>query len=85
MTSLNNIPEQNTLVQAVGVKNCSHLSEETTTESNGRFRVRGLQPFCTYHLRAKDSLVEQGIPEFIEIKVSTIKGKLRPLHRIILF
>ncbi|XP_044765442.1 nodal modulator 1 [Coccinella septempunctata] len=82
VTSLNKIPEHDSVVEAVGVKNCSHLSEETTTESNGRFRVRGLQPYCTYHLRAKDPSVEQCIPEFIEIK--DIVSDIKDVHLIVL-
>lgn len=82
VTSLNNIPEQNSVIEAVGVENCSHLSEETTTESNGRFRVRGLQPYCTYHLRTKDASVEQSIPESIEMK--NIVSDINDIHLIVL-
>lgn len=54
ITSLNGEPEAGLLVEVQGQgKDCSNLQEETTTEENGNFRIRGLQPTCTYAFRLK--------------------------------
>lgn len=51
VTSLNGEPEpgllvevQGLLVETQGYADCSNLQEEATTEENGNFRIRGLQP-----------------------------------------
>lgn len=44
VTSLNGEPEVGLLVEVQGQGNCSNLQEEATTEENGNFRIRGLQP-----------------------------------------
>lgn len=44
VTSLNREPEPGLIVEAQGQANCSNLEEEATTEDNGQFRIRGLQP-----------------------------------------
>lgn len=44
VTSLNGESEVGLLVEVQGQGNCSDLQEETTTEENGNFRIRGLQP-----------------------------------------
>jgi hypothetical protein len=43
VTSLNGEPEEG-VVEAVGQDKCSHFQEESSTESSGQFRIRGLQP-----------------------------------------
>ena len=43
MTSLNGEPEQGLLVEAVGQEGCSMYLEETKTEADGRYRIRGLE------------------------------------------
>ncbi|XP_012218077.1 BOS complex subunit NOMO3 isoform X2 [Linepithema humile] len=53
VTSLNGEPEVGLLVEVQGQTNCSNLQEEATTEENGNFRIRGLQPTCTYAFRLK--------------------------------
>lgn len=75
VVSLNGEPEDNMIVIASGVGNCSHYSEETTCEPTGKFRIRGLQPYCSYKVVVKGSEgdrhhVERTTPEFIEINVS---------------
>ncbi|KAJ8945589.1 hypothetical protein NQ314_009109 [Rhamnusium bicolor] len=72
VVSLNDEPEDNMIIVAFGFGNCSHYSEETTCETNGRFRIRGLQPYCSYKVVVKGSvddkhIVERTAPEFIEI------------------
>lgn len=54
--SLNGEPEAGLLVEAQGQGDCSNLQEEATTEENGTFRIRGLQPLCTYILRLKSNV-----------------------------
>ncbi|XP_012258084.2 nodal modulator 3 [Athalia rosae] len=53
VTSLNGEPEQGLLVEAVGQTDCASFQEEATTEENGNFRIRGLQPSCIYAIRLK--------------------------------
>ncbi|KRT79935.1 hypothetical protein AMK59_6756, partial [Oryctes borbonicus] len=52
-------PEEKIIVVASGVGNCSQYSEESSSESNGQFRIRGLLPYCTYDLEVKGSLDEK--------------------------
>ncbi|KAF7383822.1 hypothetical protein HZH68_014579 [Vespula germanica] len=56
VTSLNGESEAGLLVEAQGQADCSNLQEEATTEENGTFRIRGLQPLCTYILRLKSNV-----------------------------
>jgi hypothetical protein len=44
VTSLNGEPEEGVVVEAMGQDRCSHFQEESSTESSGQFRIRGLQP-----------------------------------------
>lgn len=44
VTSLNGEPEAGLLVEVQGQGDCDNLQEEATTEENGSFRIRGLQP-----------------------------------------
>lgn len=51
VTSLSGDPEVGVVVEAVGTggehPDCSQLQEESTSEANGLFRIRGLQPQVT--------------------------------------
>lgn len=71
VTSLNGHPQSGVIVQARGVNNCSSYSEESLTDIKGLFRVRGLQPHCSYRLSIKFSDVEEKskrcIPKYIEL------------------
>ncbi|KAK9299267.1 hypothetical protein QLX08_007630 [Tetragonisca angustula] len=55
VTSLNGEPEAGLLVEVQGQGDCDNLQEEATTEENGSFRIRGLQPTCTYEFRLKSN------------------------------
>lgn len=73
VTSLNREPEENIVVVAVGVGNCSHFSEESTTENSGQFRIRGLQPYCSYDITVKSSTsgkhaIERSSPKVIHVE-----------------
>ncbi|XP_011299165.1 nodal modulator 1 [Fopius arisanus] len=84
VTSLNGEPEPGLIVEAQGgsgiprnspSSSCDSLLEEATTEENGRFRIRGLEPGCDYVVRLKDnefqtnSRVYRASPEGIDVQV----------------
>lgn len=56
--SLNGEPEPGLVVEAQGQDGCASLQEETNTEDNGGFRIRGLQPTCVYIIRLKANVEE---------------------------
>ena len=43
MTSLNGEPEQDIALEAQGVDNCGGVTEESVSDQEGKFRIRGLQ------------------------------------------
>lgn len=43
VTSLNGEPEPGVFVEALGQDSCSMYQEESKTEANGNYRIRGLQ------------------------------------------
>lgn len=43
VTSLNGEPEPGVFVEALGQDSCSMYQEESKTETNGNYRIRGLQ------------------------------------------
>ncbi|XP_053408059.1 nodal modulator 3-like [Mercenaria mercenaria] len=53
VTSLNGEPEPGVFVEALGLDDCSMYQEESKTETNGNYRIRGLQPKCKYEIRLK--------------------------------
>ncbi|XP_052252971.1 nodal modulator 3-like [Dreissena polymorpha] len=53
VTSLNGEPEPGVFVEALGKDECSMYQEESKTEPNGHYRIRGLQPNCRYEVRLK--------------------------------
>lgn len=68
ITSLNGEPFENVVVEARAEEPCAQHQEEGTTESNGQYRIRGLQPGCKYtiQVRSRDeeqTLVERTIPK----------------------
>ncbi|RZC36994.1 uncharacterized protein BDFB_006360, partial [Asbolus verrucosus] len=72
VTSLNKEPEENIVMVAVGVGNCSHFSEESTSEFTGQFRIRGLQPYCSYDIAVKNNFngkyaIERSAPKVIHV------------------
>ncbi|XP_076380819.1 uncharacterized protein LOC117223312 [Megalopta genalis] len=75
VTSLNGKPEAGLLMEVQGQADCSNLQEEATTEENGNFRIRGLQPRCTYVFRLKPSAeanahIQRTSPESILVQIS---------------
>ncbi|XP_058459551.1 BOS complex subunit NOMO3 [Malaya genurostris] len=84
ITSLNGEPFANVAVEAVTDDRCGNHLEEGTSEFNGQYRIRGLQPGCQYrvHVRtnAPNSNVDRSIPKE---KIITIeKGDIRDVNMI---
>ncbi|KAJ3639563.1 hypothetical protein Zmor_002915 [Zophobas morio] len=73
VTSLNGEPEENIVVVAQGISNCSHFSEESTSEIYGQFRIRGLQPYCSYDVTVRNTIagkyaIERSVPKVIHLE-----------------
>ncbi|XP_060516095.1 BOS complex subunit NOMO3 [Cylas formicarius] len=73
ITSLNKDPIENVNVIASGMDNCTSYSEETTSDQMGKFRIRGLQPYCSFKVYVEvgkkyGNNLERTSPEFIEVK-----------------
>ncbi|XP_034043318.1 nodal modulator 1 [Thalassophryne amazonica] len=77
--SLSGDAERDVAVEAVGQDECSLYSEDTVTDEDGRFRLRGLLPDCRYviQLRAEgNDHIERALPQHrtIEVGSSDIDG-----------
>ncbi|XP_019905336.2 nodal modulator 1 [Esox lucius] len=77
--SLSGDAERDVSVEAVGQSECSIYSEDTVTDQEGRFRLRGLLPGCRYliQLRAEgNDHIERALPQhrFIEVGSADIMG-----------
>ncbi|XP_057699826.1 BOS complex subunit NOMO1 [Corythoichthys intestinalis] len=77
--SLSGDAERDIAVEAVGQGDCSIYSEDTVTDEEGRFRLRGLLPGCKYliQLRAEgNDHIERALPQqrAIEVGSSDIEG-----------
>jgi len=73
VTSLNGEPEPGVFVVAKGQGSCEGNQEEAKTELNGNYRIRGLQPKCTYEIRLQigemNKHIERAAPKTRQIKV----------------
>ncbi|XP_049494277.1 nodal modulator 1 isoform X3 [Panthera uncia] len=72
VSSLNGEPEQGVAVEAVGQNDCSIYGEDTVTDEEGKFRLRGLLPGCVYHVQLKaegNEHIERALPHHREISV----------------
>ncbi|XP_073447228.1 BOS complex subunit NOMO3-like isoform X1 [Aquarana catesbeiana] len=72
VSSLNGEPEQGVSVEAVGQKNCAIYGEDTVTDEEGKFRLRGLRPECVYHVQLKgegNDHIERALPLYRAIEV----------------
>ncbi|KAK0146111.1 Nodal modulator 1 [Merluccius polli] len=77
--SLSGDAERDVAVEAVGQGDCSLYSEDTVTDEEGRFRLRGLLPACRYviQLRAEgNDHIERALPQHRSLQVgnSDIEG-----------
>uniref|UniRef100_A0A8D1Q8R1 Nodal modulator 1 n=1 Tax=Sus scrofa TaxID=9823 RepID=A0A8D1Q8R1_PIG len=72
VSSLNGEPEQGVAVEAVGQNDCSIYGEDTVTDEEGKFRLRGLLPGCVYHVQLKaegNDHIERALPHHRVIMV----------------
>ncbi|XP_043945088.1 nodal modulator 1-like isoform X1 [Protopterus annectens] len=72
VSSLNGEPEQGVAVEAVGQTDCSIYGEDTVTDEEGKFRLRGLRPGCIYHVQLKaegNDHIERALPQYRAIEV----------------
>ncbi|XP_064415226.1 BOS complex subunit NOMO3 isoform X2 [Latimeria chalumnae] len=79
VSSLNGEPEQGVAMEAIGQKECSIYGEDTVTDEEGKFRLRGLLPNCVYHIQLKaegNDHIERALPHFraVEVGNSDIDG-----------
>ncbi|VEN53892.1 unnamed protein product [Callosobruchus maculatus] len=92
VVSLNGEPEENMVIVAKGIANCTMYSEETSSEFNGQFRIRGLHPYCSYVVEVKNNqdaaavaatqgVVERSVPE--RIPINHIKEDARDLKLVV--
>ncbi|ESO93836.1 hypothetical protein LOTGIDRAFT_104485 [Lottia gigantea] len=83
VTSLNGEGESDIIVEAVSAQ-CSNHQEESKTEQDGSFRIRGLQPGCLYEVSLKtgeeNKHIERSIPKTTAVKVE--KSDTKDLHII---
>uniref|UniRef100_A0A1I8P9T7 Uncharacterized protein n=1 Tax=Stomoxys calcitrans TaxID=35570 RepID=A0A1I8P9T7_STOCA len=75
VTSLNGEPFADVNIEATADE-CSHHQEEATTEKNGKYRIRGLNPGCEYTIRVKDAgtsgnNVDRSIPTTRSVKIAS--------------
>ncbi|XP_012945613.1 nodal modulator 1 [Aplysia californica] len=62
VTSLNGEPEPGVIIEALGQgQECAGFQEESKTEVDGTYRIRGLQPKCTYDIHLKGGEVNTHI------------------------
>ncbi|XP_070810911.1 BOS complex subunit NOMO3-like [Pituophis catenifer annectens] len=74
VSSLNGEPEQGIAVEAVGQGECAIYGEDTITDEEGRFRLRGLLPSCLYHIQLKaegNDHIERALPQYSAIQVGS--------------
>ncbi|KAI7807708.1 BOS complex subunit NOMO1 [Triplophysa rosa] len=77
--SLGGDAEQSVAVEAMGQEECSMYSEDTITDEEGRFRLRGLLPGCNYNIQLRgegNDHIERALPphKTIEVGNSDIEG-----------
>ncbi|KAH0631887.1 hypothetical protein JD844_019781 [Phrynosoma platyrhinos] len=61
-------------VEAVGQGQCSIYGEDTVTDEEGKFRLRGLLPACVYHIQLKaegNDHIERALPQYSAIEVDS--------------
>lgn len=66
INSLNGDPFANVIVEAVSIEPCQQQHQkESNTETNGQYRIRGLQPGCSYMIRIKSDEVNNAVDRSI--------------------
>jgi hypothetical protein len=80
---LNGDPFPNILVEAVAGDSCHNHQEEGSSEYNGVYRIRGLQPNCQYSVRVKSDGSNANVDRTIPTeKLITIKEDTRDVNII---
>ncbi|XP_072153325.1 BOS complex subunit NOMO1 isoform X3 [Bemisia tabaci] len=83
LVALNGEPEEGISVQATGIGSpaCTQLVEESLSEANGLFCIRGLQPQCEYSIGIanksnENQHVSKTVPEkfLVKVKDNDVKG-----------
>ncbi|MBN3280176.1 NOMO1 protein, partial [Polyodon spathula] len=79
VSSLSGDAEQGVSVEAVGQGDCSLYAEDTVTDEEGKFRLRGLLPGCKYLIQLRtegNDHIERALPQHraIEVGNSDIEG-----------
>ncbi|MGH0128277.1 UNVERIFIED_CONTAM: hypothetical protein FKN15_034113 [Acipenser sinensis] len=79
VSSLSGDAEQGVSVEAVGQGDCSLYAEDTVTDEEGKFRLRGLLPGCKYLIQLQaegNDHIERALPQYraIEVGNSDIEG-----------
>ncbi|XP_063960103.1 BOS complex subunit NOMO1-like isoform X2 [Lytechinus pictus] len=86
VTSLNGEPEPGISVEAHSEESCGQVVEESVSDEEGNFRIRGLQPNCDYKIQLKDcesnGHIERASPK---TQTVTIGQKVIKDLRIIVF
>lgn len=75
VNTLNGEPFADVIVEARSEDRCGQHQEEATTEPNGQYRIRGLQPGCAYTIRVRTdgetaALVDRTIPAEHQVTVN---------------
>lgn len=69
ITSINNEPEANLIVDALPVDRCESLAKESAkTDVNGQFRLRALQPNCGYRLQHRSNPSDSNQNEILALE-----------------
>ncbi|KAH9504323.1 Nodal modulator 2 [Bulinus truncatus] len=75
VTSLNGEPEPGIIIEAQGKGSCETYQEESKTEVDGSYRIRGLHPNCLYdiHLKSGDvnTHIEHTAPASRQVQVES--------------
>lgn len=75
ISSLNDEPFADVVVEARAEERCGEHQEESMTEANGQYRIRGLQPGCEYTIRVRSNskttinIVDRTVPAVRQITV----------------
>lgn len=74
VNALNGLAIADVVVEARSNEQCNQHQEEVTTQSNGQYRLRGLQPGCEYSVRVRSNnenavVVDRTVPSVHTIKI----------------
>lgn len=73
VSSLNDEPFADVIIEARAEERCGNHQEESITELSGQYRIRGLQPGCEYFIRVRsegETIVDRTVPAVRKITVA---------------